>query len=224
MKTKSTSSKGAVFTGVIAALAASSCCIPPLIALIAGVGGASSSLSWMEPLRPYLIVLAVVAIGYAWYAHLKPKKADDPMAIGCGCEIEKPKFYQTRGFLVGMTIFAAVSITLPYYSHIFYGDNSKEVIVADDNNVEKITFSIDGMTCNACQDHVNHAVNELDGIVEVKTSYENENAIVEFDKTLTNSKEIEKAINSTGYTVIGIENVQIPHGESGHVCGPQGCN
>ena len=91
-------SKKAVITGVIAALAASSCCIPPIIAAVAGIGGASSSLSWMEPFRPYLIGIAVIAIGYAWYAHLKPKKADD-----CGCEIEKPKFYQKRSFLIGMT-------------------------------------------------------------------------------------------------------------------------
>ena len=36
-----TKSKGAVFTGVVAAIAASSCCIPPVIAAIAGAGGAS---------------------------------------------------------------------------------------------------------------------------------------------------------------------------------------
>ena len=56
-------SKKAVITGAIAALAASSCCILPIIAAIAGIGGASSSLSWMEPLRPYSIGTAVIAIG-----------------------------------------------------------------------------------------------------------------------------------------------------------------
>ena len=77
MSTNKKSSKGAVTTGVIAALAASSCCIPPVIAAIAGVGGAAGSLSWMEPLRPYLIGLAILAIGYAWYTHYKTKKEDD---------------------------------------------------------------------------------------------------------------------------------------------------
>jgi mercuric ion transport protein len=52
---KSQHNKKAVYTGVVAALAASSCCIPPVIAAIAGVGGISSSMSWMEPFRPYLI-------------------------------------------------------------------------------------------------------------------------------------------------------------------------
>ena len=57
-------SKNAVYTGLFAAIASSSCCIPPVIALIAGVGGSASALSWMEPFRPYLIALAVVALGY----------------------------------------------------------------------------------------------------------------------------------------------------------------
>jgi mercuric ion transport protein len=198
MTTKDKNSKGAVTTGVLSALAASSCCIPPVIAAIAGVGGAAGTLSWMEPLRPYLIGLAVIAIGYAWYNHFKPKKDDD-----CGCEIEKPKFYQTKGFLIGITLFAAISITFPYYSGIFFGDNKKEVIVVDKNNIQKTNFTIDGMTCDACQNHVNHAVNELPGIIDVKSSYSEGNAVVEFDTTQTNILEIEEAINSTGYKVVG---------------------
>ena len=194
---KKNNSKGAAATGVLAALAASSCCIPPIIATVAGVGGASSSLSWMEPLRPYLIGLAIVAIGYAWYSHLKPKKADD-----CGCEIEKPKFYQKRGFLIGMTLFAAVSITIPYYSHIFFPDNKKEVIIIDNNDIQEVEIKIEGMTCDACQNHVDFAVNELNGIVSVKTSYQNKSTIIEFDTTQTSIQQINQAINSTGYKPI----------------------
>ena len=199
---KKEKSKGAAVTGVIAAIAASSCCIPPVIAAIAGVGGASASLSWMEPLRPYLIVLAVVAIGYAWYAHLKPKSADD-----CGCEIEKPKFYQTRGFLVGMTLFAAISISFPYYSHIFFSDNKKEVLVVDQSNVEKVDVKIDGMTCDACQNHINQSVNSLTGVINVQSSYQTGNAIVEFDKSQTSIKDIEDAVNATGYKAVAVEKI-----------------
>lgn len=198
MTNKNKNSRGVAATGIIAAIAASSCCIPPVIAAIAGVGGAAGSLSWMEPLRPYLIGLAVVAIGYAWYNHLKPVKEED-----C-CDIDaKPKWYQTRGFLVATTLFAAISITFPYYSGIFFGDNKKEVTVVDKNNIQKINFKIDGMTCDACQNHVNHAVNELPGIIDVKSSYSEGNAVIEFDNTQTSILEIKKAINGTGYKVVG---------------------
>ncbi len=200
MKNQNKKSKGAVTTGIIAALAASSCCIPPVIAAIAGVGGAVGSLSWIEPFRPYLIGLAVIAIGYAWYNYLKPTKVDD-----CDCDIEKPKWYQTKGFLVGITLFASISITLPYYSGIFFLDNQQEVVVVNNSNIQKIEVSIEGMTCDACQNHVNHAVKELSGIVAVKTSYTKRKATIEFDNTQTNILEIEEAVNSTGYKITKIE-------------------
>ena len=195
MKNKS---KNAALTGVLAAIAASSCCIPPVIALVAGIGGASSSLSWIEPFRPYLIGLAIVAIGYAWYNYLKPKKAED-----C-CEIDaKPKWYQTKGFLTGITLFAAISISFPYYAHVFYPKNKKDIVIVNPSNIQTVDFNVKGMTCASCEDHVKHAVNDLEGIVISKVSYENGNAIIEFDKTRTNVTEIEKSINSTGYKVSG---------------------
>ena len=190
-------SKGVAATGIVAALAASSCCIPPIIAAIAGVGGAAGSLSWMEPLRPYLIGLAIIAIGFAWYNYFKSKSADD-----CGCNIEKPKWYQTKGFLIGMTLFAGISIAIPYYSHIFFTDNKKEVIVVDKSNIESIKVEVQGMTCASCEQHIDHSVNELEGIININSSYEKGNTEIEFDKTKTTIEEIEKAINSTGYSVI----------------------
>ena len=194
MKNQNKNSKGAVATGVLAALAASSCCIPPVIAAIAGVGGAAGTLSWIEPLRPYLIGLAIVAIGYAWYSHLNPKNVDD-----CGCDIDKPKWYQTKFFLIGITFFAAISITFPYYSRIFFSYNTKEVVVADDTVIQKITMEIEGMTCEACQYHINSVVENVSGIISVETSYETGKAIIEFDTTKTTVTKIEEAINTTGY-------------------------
>ena len=195
MSTEKTS-KNAAYTGLFAAIAASSCCIPPVIALIAGIGGSASALSWMEPFRPYLIGVAIIAIGYAWYDYLKPKKADD-----C-CEIDaKPKWFQTKGFLIGITLFAAISISFPYYSHIFYPVNKKEVVIVNQSNIQTVNFDVKGMTCASCEQHITHAVNELEGIVNVNASYEKANAKVEFDNSKTTKEDIEKAINSTGYKV-----------------------
>jgi copper ion binding protein len=197
MRTEKTSKKAA-YTGLFAAIAASSCCIPPVIALIAGVGGSASALSWMEPFRPYLIGLAVVAIGYAWYNYYKLKNTDD-----CDCEIdEKPRWFQTKGFLIGITLFAAVSIAFPYYASIFYPDNKKEVVIVNQSNIQTVNFDVKGMTCASCEQHVTHAVNELDGIVNIVASFEKANAKVEFDNSKTTKEDIEKAINSTGYKVI----------------------
>ena len=75
------------------------------------------------------------------------------------------------------------------------------MVIVNQSNIHTVNFDIKGMTCAGCEEHVNHEVNKLNGIVASKVSYEKGNAIIEFDQTKTNEKEIEKAINSTGYKV-----------------------
>lgn len=183
--------------GLLTAIAASLCCITPVLALIAGTSGLASTFSWLEPARPYFIGLTILVLGFAWYQKLKPKKE-----IDCNCETdEKPKFIQSKMFLGIITFFAGLMLAFPYYAHIFYPETEKQVIVVDKSNVQTVEFQINGMTCASCEEHVNHEVNRLDGIVKSTASYENENAIIEFDNSKTNIAEIEKAINGTGYSV-----------------------
>ena len=184
-------------TSILTAITASLCCITPVLALIAGTSGVASTFSWIEPFRPYLIGLTILVLLFAWYHKLTPEKE-----IDCECETDKkPKFIQSKTFLGIVTIFAIVMLTFPYYSSIFYPNSEKQIIVVDKTNIKTIEYKISGMTCASCEAHVNHEVNKLNGIINSKTSYENGNAIIEFDKTKTNEAEIEKAINSTGYKV-----------------------
>ena len=183
--------------GLLTAIAASLCCITPVLALVAGTSGLASAFSWLEPFRPYFIGLTILVLGFAWYKKLKPKKE-----IDCNCETdEKPKFIQSKKFLGIVTAFAIIMLAFPYYAHIFYPKTEKQIIVVDKSNVQTVEFSISGMTCSGCAELVNHEVNKLSGILKSTASYENGNAIVEFDNSKTDIAEIKKAINSTGYTV-----------------------
>lgn len=185
--------------GLLSAIAASLCCITPILALIAGTSGIASAFSWLEPFRPYLIGLTVLVLGFAWYQKLKPRTQEE---IECACEDdEKPKFIQSKTFLGIVTVFAALMLAFPLYADIFYPEKKKQIMVVDKADIQTVEFTISGMTCNGCAEHVKHEVNKLDGILEVNASYENGNAIVEYDQSKTNSAAIEKAINSTGYRV-----------------------
>lgn len=185
--------------GLLTAIAASLCCITPVLALIAGASGIASAFSWLEPFRPYLIGLTVLVLGFAWYQKLKPRTQEE---IDCACEEdEKPSFWQSKTFLGIVTVFAALMLAFPLYADIFYPKTDKEIMLVDKADIQTVEFSISGMTCNGCAEHVKHEVNKLNGIVEVKASYENEHALVEYDKTKTTVTAIEKAINSTGYKV-----------------------
>jgi copper chaperone CopZ len=187
--------------GLLTAITASLCCITPVLALIAGTSGIASTFSWIEPFRPYLIGLTILVLGFAWYQKLKPKRE-----IDCECETDKkPKFIQSKKFLAIVTVFAFIMLAFPYYSGFLHPNTEKQVIIVDKSDIKTTEFKISGMTCAGCEEHVNHQVNKLYGILKSKASYENGNAIVKFDKTKTNETEIEKAINSTGYKVTGIK-------------------
>lgn len=195
MKTQSKHSKWAG-ASVLSAIAASLCCITPVLALISGASGAASLFSWMEPLRPYLIGTTILILAFAWYQILKPKLKED---MECNCEEEgTTPFIQTKLFLGLVTVFSFLMLTFPYYSNMFYPTNDNRVVVENEINVIRTEFGIKGMTCSSCEEHVNHKVRELDGIVSVNTSYENDMTIVEYDNTKTTIVELE-AINSTGY-------------------------
>ena len=195
---QSSESRNLAGASILSAIAASLCCITPVLALISGAGGIASSFSWLEPARPYLLGLTTLVLGFAWYQKLKPRTADE---IECACEEEKPPFMQTKKFLGIVTVFAFVMMAFPYYGQVFYPKTEKQVIFVANNNTQEVKFSVSGMTCSSCAEHVKHEVNKLSGILKANASYEKGNAIVEFDNSKTNIAEITKAINSTGYKV-----------------------
>ena len=183
--------------GLLTAISASLCCITPVLALLAGTSGLASTFSWLDPLRPYLIGLTVLVLGFAWYQKLKPQKQVD-----CNCDTtEKTPFIQTKKFLGIVTIFAGLMLAFPMYAGVFFPKTTNQTIVTDKSNIQTAEFTINGMTCSGCEVHVNHEVNKLTGIVKTTVSYENGNAIIEFDQTQTKIDEIEKAIEKTGYSV-----------------------
>jgi mercuric ion transport protein len=184
-------------TGIFAALAASICCITPVLALIAGTSSITASFAWLTPARPYMIGLTVVVLGFAWYQKLKPPVDD------CGCTVnEKSSFLRSKSFLLIITIVSALMIAFPAYSKIFFPQNVKEQVVIEPSKTQTVEFGIKGMTCAGCEEHVKAEINELPGIAQLTVSYEKRNAIVVFDPSKTTVNALHDAINKTGYKVI----------------------
>ncbi|TFG71849.1 MAG: mercuric transport protein MerTP [Flavobacteriales bacterium] len=181
---------------ILTAIAASLCCITPVLAFIAGLGGMASTFSRLEPFRPYLIGMTVLVLAFAWYQKLKPIKD-----IDCDCEDEKTPPIQTKTFLGIVTVFAGLMLAFPTYVHIFYPDTEASKIEISQGNLGTEALNISGMTCTGCEEYITHAVNELEGIRSVDVSFETGHATVEFDKTKTDKDEITRAINATGYKV-----------------------
>ena len=207
MNTKKSSTKGGLIgAGILSAIAASLCCITPVLALIAGSSGIASAFSWLEPARPYLIGITVLVIGFAWYQKLKPRTKEK---IECACETdEKPSFLQSKKFLGIVTVFATLMLAFPYYSHIFFPKTESKVIIIESNNVTVANFDIEGMTCQGCEEEVKHEVSQLSGFISAEVNHETGKATMKFDKSKTTMEQVVTAINATGYKVVKQEEVK----------------
>lgn len=189
--------------GVLTAIAASLCCITPFIALLAGSSSIAANISWIEPARPYLIGLSVAVLAFAWYLKLKPAKTND---MDCNCETpKKPSFLQSKTFLGIITVFAALMMTFPLYAKMFYPKPKAETTAfAVVDNKQQIKFTIQGMTCEACEEHVNNELSKVNGVLAYKTSYVTRSSLVTFNKSKVDVKTIESVIKKTGYKVKAI--------------------
>ena len=198
MTTTTQNNKGWV-AGLLTAVAASLCCITPVLALLGSASGLASSFSWIEPFRPYLIGLTILVFAFAWYQKLKPQKQVD-----CDCEEDNKKsFWQSKSFLGIVTVVAGLLIAFPYYAKAFYPKPQEtKVVVVDKTNIQQAVFKIKGMTCESCTQHVNSEISKVKGIVTFQTSYENANSTVNYDNSKTSIDSIINAINSTGYKVV----------------------
>ncbi len=193
------SEKALLGTGVLTAFAASLCCITPVLAIVAGGTGIASSLSWLEPFRPYLFGFSILVIGFAWYQKLTPLKKEE---LSCSCETdEKPSFWQSKRFLAIITVFAILMLVFPYYSTLIFPNNNPSLV--ENVNTVKIQLNVKGMTCPACNFEVNHAAKDVDGVISASTDYKQGKAEVLYDKRVTTREEVVRSINEkTPYKVV----------------------
>lgn len=203
---KNRNSNSLFISGVLTAFTASLCCITPILALLAGTSGIASTFSWLEPFRPWLIGFTLVVLGFAWHQKLNPKKTNE---LDCECkEDEKPVFWQSKRFLAIVTLFAVAMLAFPTYTDVFFPRHKIETAFVDKNNIHTAEFRIDGMTCTGCEAPVEHEISQLIGIITAKASFENGNATVKFDNSLTSIDSIKAAIKNTGYQIHSIIEIQ----------------
>ncbi len=192
------SNKALMGTGILLAITSSLCCILPILSIFGAIGGLASSLRWVEPLRPYLIIATVLILGFAFYQAYKPKRADD-----CGCAAEEKKgFMVSKNFLWVITIVSALLMSFPYYSSAFLSKSEKKNIIVDKTNLQESTIHIEGMNCKACEEHVNNALLKQEGVIDATSDYEKGLAEVKYDKTKVTIEQLVSATErETGYKV-----------------------
>lgn len=109
--------RGALLTGGLAAILASSCCLGPLLLVSLGFSGAwIGNLTALEPYRPLFICAAVVALLLAYRGIFRPARACEP---GAACSVPRVKrAYKTIFWVVAVLI--GIAVAYPYVLPHFY--------------------------------------------------------------------------------------------------------
>lgn len=105
---------------LLAGLAASACCVGPLVLLLLGFGGAwISNLTALEPYRPVLIGMALIALFIAYQRIYRPKP-EQPCEEGEVCAKPQANKLYKRLF-IGVLVVVVISIASPYLVPLMYG-------------------------------------------------------------------------------------------------------
>ena len=65
-----------------------------------------------------------------------------------------------------------------------------------------VTLKLDGMHCSSCSLNIDGELEELEGVITVKTSYARSVAVVEYDPAVVALAKIHETIEALGYKVI----------------------
>ena len=104
--------------GVLGAIAASSCCVLPLLFVSLGVSGAwIGNLTALAPYQPYILALAVAVLSYGFYSvYWRPRQACSDGT----CERPLPSRNVKLGLWLG-TILVAVALIFPRIALVLAG-------------------------------------------------------------------------------------------------------
>ena len=110
--------RGALLTGGLAALLASTCCLGPLVLITIGVSGAwIGNLTLLEPYRPLFIAAAVVALWFAYRRIWRPADACEPGQV-CALPAVRRSYKAMFGIVVALVLvalgFPLVAVALIY--------------------------------------------------------------------------------------------------------------
>ncbi len=98
-----------------------------------------------------------------------------------------------------LIVLISTGLSLTNYTCSSNDNKSKNEIIVKQSDIEKKCIGVDGMTCVGCEVTLEHSLSKIEGVISVRASASNDEAIIEFDKSKTDVKTITKAIETAGY-------------------------
>lgn len=188
--------------GLLAALAASLCCLIPL--LFAGAGVTAILIAdKFAAIRPYLLVVTGLLLLAGFYFAYRPGKVNCEPGAACGTP---PSRKRTRLGLWLATVFALVLTTLPYWSAALIRSTGPEAnlsaLQAAGIPITKMTLRVSGMICEVCAANLEKTLRAQAGVRSARVRISQSTAEVEYVPVQVSLGEIQSLIEKAGYRVV----------------------
>lgn len=182
----------------VTALGASACCWLPLLLVVFGASSVGVAATF-EGLRPYLLVVSPVLLGFSFYMlYLRRSPCADEATCstrrGSGGRVTKTVFWIAASLLT-------LSLAFPSAMSAFLGGSSP---AASDRLVTlpSLRLTVSGMTCESCSASARSALLEVPGVVDAAADHATGTAQVWYEAGHEPAREtLTRAIESHGYTL-----------------------
>lgn len=184
----------------VAAVAASACCIIPLLTGLASVGmlGLSAALA---PYRPYLMGVTALMIGAAFYfTYRRPANACD--TDGNCADTGAPGVRRfSRTVLWAVTFFTVVAVAYPQIAQY----KVRRALAASDPAApvwaRTVVFSVGKMSCADCSQQIAGMLKKIPGVYTARVDFDARRATISFDPARVSMDRLRAAIEGAGYPI-----------------------
>ena len=185
-----------LFTGsILAAIAASLCCIGPVVLALTGMGS-MALFSRFEAARPYLLRLSIVLLSAGLYWAWRNRRTACAPGGSCGAQPGKAWL-----LLLVPVVAVAASAAFPYYSRAWMEGASRRAASEAMPAVQVTTvhFRIRGITCESCASGMAASFRNLPGAKDAVVEYPSGKTSVTFDPAKVSVDQLAALVREAGY-------------------------
>jgi len=178
-----------VVGSVLAAIAASFCCIGPIVVVLLGVGSIGAFAAF-EAYRPYLIAVTTILLStsfYLTYRKQEVKCEDGTCRVAGGGRWNKATLWLA-------TLLAAIAIAFPYLDVV-----QTQAAETPAGTNASVVLHIDGMDCSACAKGLEATLGRIAGVQNATVKYTDESAIILYNPMQVQPERFVELVDETGY-------------------------
>ncbi len=204
--------------GLLAGLGVGACCILPLLAGATGLFAVSLGDQFLA-YRPWLAGASIFFLGLAWWQLVRGARANGRKSAPC-CEGEEGKPVKLPVVpTVLLSLITVVSLGVMGWSFLntssmqtgssglpsaeaaspANGGETIPAVAPEPVEPEVAYFKVEGMTCESCATGLEFTLRRKPGVIDAQVDYEEARAMVKYDPSKTDPKQIQQWINQTGY-------------------------